>query len=67
MRSRTPSARCRYLLIYLVSGLAGSAGALIANPNAVTVGASGAIFGILGAAVVLERQQPTCSAEARSP
>ena len=47
----------RYLLLYLVSGLAGSAGALIANPNAVTVGASGAIFGILGAAIVLERQR----------
>ena len=47
----------RYLLLYLVSGLAGSAGALIASPTAVTVGASGAIFGILGAAIVLERQQ----------
>ena len=46
----------RYLLLYLVSGLAGSAGALIANPTAVTVGASGAIFGILGGAIVLERQ-----------
>ena len=46
----------RYLLLYLVSGLAGSAGALIINPTAVTVGASGAIFGILGAAIVLERQ-----------
>jgi membrane associated rhomboid family serine protease len=46
----------RYLLLYIVSGLAGSAGALIANPTAVTVGASGAIFGILGAAIVLERQ-----------
>ncbi len=46
----------RYLLLYLVSGLAGSAGALILDPNAVTVGASGAIFGILGAAFVLERQ-----------
>ena len=46
----------RYLLLYLVSGLAGSAGALIVNPTAVTVGASGAIFGILGAAIVLERQ-----------
>jgi membrane associated rhomboid family serine protease len=46
----------RYLLVYLVSGLAGSAGALIMDPNAVTVGASGAIFGILGAAIVLERQ-----------
>lgn len=47
----------RYLLLYLVSGLAGSAGALLFNPTAVTVGASGAIFGILGAAIVLERQQ----------
>jgi membrane associated rhomboid family serine protease len=49
--------RGRYLLLYIVSGLAGSAGALIANPNALTVGASGAIFGILGAAFVLERQR----------
>ena len=48
--------RGRFLLLYLVSGLAGSAGALIASPQAVTVGASGAIFGILGAALVLERQ-----------
>ena len=47
----------RYTLLYVVSGLAGSAGALIANPDAVTVGASGAIFGILGAAIILERQQ----------
>ena len=46
----------RYLMLYLVSGLAGSAGALIMSPTAVTVGASGAIFGILGAAIVLERQ-----------
>jgi membrane associated rhomboid family serine protease len=47
--------RWRFLLLYLASGLAGSAGALIATPNAVTVGASGAIFGILGALYVLER------------
>jgi membrane associated rhomboid family serine protease len=49
--------RGRYLLLYLVSGLAGSAGALLASPNALTVGASGAIFGILGAAFMLERQR----------
>src|SRR5688572_24481912 len=49
--------RGRYLLLYLVSGLAGSAGALILSPNALTVGASGAIFGILGAAFVLDRQR----------
>ncbi|MGH3072496.1 MAG: rhomboid family intramembrane serine protease, partial [Gaiellaceae bacterium] len=47
----------RYVLLYVVAGLAGSAGALIANPTGVTVGASGAIFGILGAAIVLERQR----------
>jgi membrane associated rhomboid family serine protease len=47
----------RYVLLYVVAGIAGSAGALIASPDAVTVGASGAIFGILGAAIVLERQQ----------
>jgi membrane associated rhomboid family serine protease len=49
--------RWRYLLVYIVSGLAGSAGALLLDPDAVTVGASGALFGILGAAFVLERQR----------
>ncbi|MGH3137983.1 MAG: rhomboid family intramembrane serine protease [Gaiellaceae bacterium] len=44
----------RYLLVYIVSGLAGSAGALIWSPDALTVGASGAIWGIMGAALVLE-------------
>jgi membrane associated rhomboid family serine protease len=48
--------RGRFLALYIVSGLAGSAGALLFDPNAVTVGASGAIFGILGAALVLEAQ-----------
>jgi membrane associated rhomboid family serine protease len=48
--------RGRYLAIYIVSGLAGSAGAIIFSPDVVTVGASGAIFGILGAALVLELQ-----------
>ena len=46
----------RYLTIYAVSGLAGSAGALLAEPQAVTVGASGAIFGLLGAMVVIQWQ-----------
>jgi membrane associated rhomboid family serine protease len=49
--------RGRYLLLYVVSGLAGSAGALIFSPESATVGASGALFGILGAALVLERQR----------
>ena len=47
----------RYLLVYVVSGLAGSAGALIWSPNALTVGASGAIWGIMGAALVLEARR----------
>jgi membrane associated rhomboid family serine protease len=49
--------RWRYLLVYVVSGLAGSAGALIWSPNALTVGASGAIWGIMGAALVLEARR----------
>ena len=45
----------RFLLVYFVSGLAGSAGALLlSNPLQPTVGASGAIFGIIGALLVLE-------------
>jgi membrane associated rhomboid family serine protease len=47
----------RYAMLYVVSGLAGSAGALLLSPDKAVVGASGAIFGILGAAIVLERQQ----------
>jgi len=46
----------RYLALYLVSGLAGSAGALLDKPLAPTVGASGAIFGILGAMLIIEYQ-----------
>jgi len=48
--------RWRFALLYLVSGLAGSAGALYHSPNVPTVGASGAIFGVLGALFVLERR-----------
>jgi membrane associated rhomboid family serine protease len=48
--------RGRYLLLYLVAGLAGSAGALLVTPCSPTAGASGAIFGLFGAALVLERQ-----------
>jgi membrane associated rhomboid family serine protease len=46
--------RLRFLLLYFASGLAGSAGALLFAPNSVTVGASGAIFGMLGAGLILE-------------
>jgi membrane associated rhomboid family serine protease len=46
----------RYLLLYFVSGLAGSAGALVYAPTSPAVGASGAIFGVLGAMLILEWQ-----------
>jgi membrane associated rhomboid family serine protease len=49
--------RWRFALLYLGSGIAGSAGAIWWSPNQVTVGASGAIFGILGALFVLERRR----------
>jgi membrane associated rhomboid family serine protease len=49
--------RLRFGLIYAVSLLAGSFGALLLEPNAPTVGASGAIFGLMGAAVVIMRNR----------
>ena len=49
--------RWRFLLLYLASGLAGSAGALVLSPLTPTVGASGAIFGILGGLFILERRR----------
>ena len=44
----------RYLALYFTAGLAGAAGALLATPLQPTVGASGAIYGILGALLILE-------------
>jgi membrane associated rhomboid family serine protease len=44
--------RLRFGLIYAVSLLTGSLGALIVSPHSVTVGASGAVFGVMGAAAV---------------
>lgn len=41
--------RVRMGLIYFASLFAGSLGALIASPDSITVGASGAIFGLMGA------------------
>jgi Uncharacterized membrane protein (homolog of Drosophila rhomboid) len=49
--------RWRFALLYFASGIAGSAGAIWLSPNSVTVGASGAIFGVLGGLFVLERQR----------
>jgi membrane associated rhomboid family serine protease len=44
--------RLRFGMIYAVSLLAGSLGALIVSPHSLTVGASGAVFGVMGAAAV---------------
>ncbi len=40
----------RFATIYFVALLAGSAGALIATPHSPSLGASGAVFGLMGAA-----------------
>jgi membrane associated rhomboid family serine protease len=48
--------RTRYIGLYFVSGLAGAAGALLQSPVVPVVGASGAIFGILGAMLIIEWQ-----------
>ncbi|MGW5848154.1 rhomboid family intramembrane serine protease [Streptomyces sp. NPDC055254] len=49
--------RARYLAVYLLSGLGGSALVyLLTAPNTPTLGASGAVFGLLGATVVLARR-----------
>lgn len=47
----------RFLAIYMTSLLAGSFGALLLSPNSLTYGASGAVFGIFGAAFVLARRR----------
>ncbi len=41
-----------FLATYFMSLIAGSLGVLILDPNIVTVGASGAVFGLMGAAIV---------------
>jgi membrane associated rhomboid family serine protease len=49
--------RVRFALIYFVSLLAGSFGALLLQETGYTVGASGAIFGLMGGAVVILRNR----------
>jgi membrane associated rhomboid family serine protease len=45
----------RFAALYLASLLAGSFGALLLSPTSVTVGASGAVFGLMGATFVMQR------------
>ena len=49
--------RLRFGIVYFVSLLGGSFGALLLEPNALTAGASGAVFGLMGAAFVLMRNR----------
>ena len=50
--------KLRFALIYFVSLLAGSFGALLLTaPTVPTVGASGAVFGMMGAAIVVMRKR----------
>lgn len=44
----------RFVLLYGSSMLAGSFGALLVEPRALTVGASGAVFGLFGALLMLQ-------------
>jgi len=47
--------RLRFALIYFVALVGGSFGALLLSPNTPTVGASGAVFGLMGAAIIAMR------------
>lgn len=49
--------RSRFLALYLISGFAGSVGVLwLSNPLVPVVGASGAVFGLMGAFLVIQRR-----------
>jgi len=47
----------RFAALYLASLMAGAFAVMLANPTQLTVGASGAIFGLMGAAVAFQRSQ----------
>ena len=46
-----------FLATYVTSLVAGSLGVLVLDPNVLTVGASGAVFGLMGAAIVGQRAE----------
>ena len=48
--------RLRFAALYLACLVAGSFGVLLVSPTAGTVGASGAIFGVMGAMVIAQRR-----------
>lgn len=47
----------RFVALYFASLFGGALGALLLDPNSLTVGASGAVFGIFGAAFVIARSR----------
>src|SRR3712207_3923069 len=47
--------RVRFIALYFVSLLGGALGALLLNPDSPTVGASGAVFGLMAAAFLEQR------------
>ena len=47
----------RFVLLYFASLLCGSFGALLMDPNVITVGASGAVYGLFGASFLLARER----------
>jgi membrane associated rhomboid family serine protease len=47
----------RFVALYFVSLFAGSLGALLLSPDSLTIGASGAVFGIFGATFVIARDR----------
>lgn len=48
--------RLRFLALYLISGFGGSVAVLVISPTTPVVGASGAIFGLLGAIFIIQRK-----------
>ena len=48
--------RARFLSLFVVSTLGGAFGVLLLSPNSPTVGASGAVFGLMGAMVLVQRE-----------
>ena len=47
--------RARFLSLFVVSMLGGAFGVLLLSPDSPTVGASGAVFGMMGATVLVQR------------
>lgn len=48
--------RLRYLALYLIAAFGGSVAVLLLSPQSTVVGASGAIFGLLGAFFIIQRR-----------